>query len=86
MLRADELKRAIENAIPGSLVQVQDLTGTGDHFQALVVSDHFIGKPLLQQHQIVYGALGEQMGGDLHALGLKTFTPEAWRRSQPNLS
>ena len=53
-----------------------------DHFAALVVSPAFDGLPLVQQHQLVYDALGEHMTTDIHALEIKTFTPEEYERAE----
>ena len=75
-MRAQEVKDLIEKALPGALVEVEDQTGTGDHFGAVVVSPAFAGKMLVQRHQLVYGALGSLVGGPIHALALKTWTPE----------
>jgi stress-induced morphogen len=75
----DELKERIRVAIPGAHVEVTDLTGTADHYQALVVAPEFAGLSRIEQHRRVYGALGASMGGDIHALALKTFSPDAWR-------
>jgi acid stress-induced BolA-like protein IbaG/YrbA len=50
----------------------------GEHFNAEVTSSAFVGKSRVQQHQLVYGALGDHMKRDIHALALKTFTPDAW--------
>jgi stress-induced morphogen len=59
-------------AFPGASVEVTDLTGTEDHFQALVVTPAFDGKSRIEQHKMVYGALGELMNGAIHALALTT--------------
>jgi acid stress-induced BolA-like protein IbaG/YrbA len=81
MMAPDEVKTILEKALPDSMVEVQDMTGGGDHFQVFVVSPSFEGKGLVDQHQIVYGALKEAMGSErIHALALKTFTPEQWKR------
>lgn len=82
MFNADQIKSSIENALPGSIVQVQDSTGEGNHFQVLVVSDQFADKSRVEQHQMVYHALQEEIEGELHAVGLKTYTPEAWKKAQ----
>ena len=74
-MQADELKKLLEDGIPGAVVNVQ---GDGDHFEATVVSDAFEGKSSVQQHQMVYAALGELMQGAVHALSFRTFTPEQW--------
>jgi len=69
----------IKTALPDAQVQIQDLTGGGDHYQAVVVSSEFAGKTLVQQHQMVYGAVRQAMSSEaIHALALKTYTPEDW--------
>ena len=56
------------------------ISGGGDHYQAVVISSQFEGKSLIQQHQLVYGAVSEAMAsGAIHALALKTYTPETWQ-------
>ena len=75
MPTADELKTRIEAAIPGSQAQVEDLTGGGDHFRAEVVSDRFDGLSRIDQHKLVYDVFGDEVGGPIHALSLKTSTP-----------
>ena len=62
----------------GSHVAVVDLTGTKDHYEATVVAEAFAAMNRVEQHQAVYGALGELMAGPVHALALKTYTPERW--------
>ncbi len=86
MLDPAELKKAIEAALPGCQAQVRDTTGTGDHFEATVVAPSFVGKGMVEQHQMVYAPLQALMAsGALHALALKTYTPEAWpQASQPS--
>ncbi len=61
--------------IPDAQVTVKDLTGTGDHFRADVVSPSFRDKSRVEQHQMVYKAIGNHMGGAVHALQLFTKTP-----------
>ena len=73
----EEIKAMIENAMPSSIVNVE---GDGTHFEAIIVSSEFEGKGLLEQHQMVYRALGEAMKERIHALSLKTYTPEQWKR------
>ena len=70
-----ELQRIIEEALPGAAVTVTDLTGTHDHYRVEVVSSAFEGMSLVQQHQIVYRAVGEHMTQAVHALQIKTSTP-----------
>lgn len=80
MISPTQVEEMIKAEIPDALVQVQDLTGGGDHYQATVVSALFEGKRLIQQHQIVYGALREAMSSEaIHALALKTYTPTEWQ-------
>jgi stress-induced morphogen len=74
-MEASEIERLIKAALPDALVEIQDLAGDGDHYAAKVVSEAFRGKTRVQQHQIVYGALKDQMGGVLHALALTTSAP-----------
>jgi len=71
----DELKQRIEQALPGSQVQVDDLNGGGDHFRAEIVSDRFEGLSRIEQHKLVYEVFGNEIGGAIHALSLKTSTP-----------
>ena len=75
MPTTDELKQRIEQAIPGAQVQVEDLTGGGDHFRAEVVSERFEGLGRIDQHRLVYDVFGREIGGPIHALSLKTSTP-----------
>ena len=77
MPSAEELKQRIEQALPGARAEVEDLTGGGDHFRAEVVSDQFAGLSRIEQHQLVYGVFGSEVGGAIHALSIKTSTPEA---------
>lgn len=78
MLEPDALKGLLLIAFPDADVEVVDLTGTQDHFQARIVSQAFEGKSLVAQHQLVYRALGEAMQGPIHALALQTYTPATW--------
>jgi stress-induced morphogen len=80
MISVDWISARILAALPDAQVDVRDTTGTGDHFEAQVVSAAFQGLPLVRQHQLVYGALDEKLAtGELHALALKTFTPDQWK-------
>lgn len=73
-LDAETIRKLIESGLPGATVQVQGDDGV--HFEASVVSEAFRGKLPLARHRLVYSTLGELMGGDIHALALKTVTPE----------
>lgn len=79
MPTADELKTRIEGGIPGAEAQVEDLTGGGDHFRAEVVSERFAGLSRIEQHMLVYDVFGDEVGGPIHALSIKTSTPEMER-------
>jgi len=79
MLTANELKDYIMNGLPCDHVEV--LGDDGQHFEAVVVSPQFTGKNKVQQHQLVYLALGDRMRSEIHALAMRTFTPDAWAQS-----
>jgi stress-induced morphogen len=76
MPTAGELENRIVQALPGAQVRVEDLTGGGDHFRAEVVSDRFEGLSRIQQHKLIYDVFGDEVGGPIHALSIKTSTPE----------
>ena len=69
-----EIEQLISAGLPGCQVQV--LSDDNTHFEAVIVSEDFAGKRALQRHQMVYKTLGELMGGEIHALSIKAFTPE----------
>jgi acid stress-induced BolA-like protein IbaG/YrbA len=69
------IKQYIEDGLQCDHVEV---TGDGRHFEAVIVSPLFRGKPKVRQHQLVYAALGDRMREDIHALSMKTLTPEEW--------
>jgi stress-induced morphogen len=75
MPTAEDLKRRIEAAIPDARAEVDDLTGGGDHFRATVVAEAFAGLSRLEQHRLVYGIFGDEVGGPIHALSIKTERP-----------
>jgi stress-induced morphogen len=67
------LEQRLRHAFPGAeRIEVQDLTGTKDHYKAVIVAKEFQGKTRIEQHQLVYQALGELMAGPVHALALET--------------
>lgn len=74
----EDIKKTIEASIPGSTVYVFDPMNDGQHFQAIVISPHFEGMVLVQQHHLVMKALKEALSESVHALTLKTFTPRKW--------
>ena len=77
MLSANELETYITNGLACDHIEV--LGNDGQHFEALIVSPAFVGKNMVQQHQLVYQALGDRMRSEIHALSMRTFTPEAWQ-------
>ena len=76
MVHPDQVKAAIAHAIPDATVEVEDLTGGGDHLQVRVVSTAFAGLNRVKQHQLVYGALQQELASEaIHALALQTSVP-----------
>ena len=73
----DQIKSWIQEGLACEHVAVQ---GDGHHFEAVIVSPAFRGKSRVQQHQLVYAALGQRMQADIHALSMTTLTPEDWGR------
>ena len=67
-----EIEKLIKEAFPDASIEIQDLAGDGNHYSATVISSQFKGKTKIQQHKMVYGSLKGKMGGELHALALKT--------------
>ena len=67
-----EIENLIKEAFPDASIEIQDLAGDGNHYSATVISSQFKGKTKIQQHKMVYGSLKGKMGGELHALALKT--------------
>ena len=75
MVTADSVKAGIAAGLECERLEV---IGDGQHFQALIVSTAFEGKSRVQRHQLVYGALGGRMREEIHALSMRTLTPEEW--------
>ena len=83
MVEAEVVEKLIREGIEGvTHVEVRDLTGTKDHYEATVVASAFEDLNRVRQHQLVYKALGDLMSGPVHALALHTHTPAAWTESQ----
>ena len=76
MVTPESIKHSIEGGLACQHVEVM---GDGEHFQALVVSDEFAGRSRVQRHQLVYAALGDRMREEIHALSMRTLTPQEWR-------
>ena len=77
MLSASQLECYIRQGLACDHVHVSGNDGT--HFEAVIVSSAFAGKSMVQQHQLVYGALGDRMRAEIHALSMKTYTPQKWQ-------
>ena len=76
MVQPDQVKEAIQKVLPDADVAVEDLTGGGDHLQVTVVSTAFAGRSRVQQHQMVYRALRDELASEaIHALALQTSVP-----------
>ena len=78
MLSAQQLEAYITENLPCDYIKV--LGDDGAHFEAVIVSPEFAGKSMVQQHQRVYAALGDRMRAEIHALSMRTLTPEAWQK------
>lgn len=79
MIAAHIIVEKVEQALgEQTQVDVYDLTGTQDHYKAIVVSASFAGQNALKRHRLVYGALAEEMKGPIHALTIEAYTPEEW--------
>jgi stress-induced morphogen len=76
-MNANEIESLIKARFPDAEVTIRDLAGDGDHYAAHVVSSEFAGKSRVQQHKMVYDALGGRMGDVLHALALTTAAPKS---------
>jgi stress-induced morphogen len=75
-MQASEIESMIKAVLPDAEIIITDLAGDGDHYRAQVISEAFRGLSRVRQHQLVYSALGGNMGGVLHALALETAPPE----------
>ena len=79
MVMPEDIKGWIEQGLEGAIVEID---GDGRHFNAVIVSPAFEGKSSVQQHQLVYGVLGDKMKSDIHALSMRTLTPTEWERER----
>jgi acid stress-induced BolA-like protein IbaG/YrbA len=78
MLSAQQLEQYIKAGLDCEYIKV--LGDDGTHFEAVIVSTSFEGKRMVQQHQLVYAALGERMKAEIHALSMQTYTPQQWQQ------
>lgn len=82
-MTAEQLKQRLMTLAPETYVEVVDLTGTQDHWQALIVSEAFEGKMRVEQHQMVFKLLdAEVQSNEVHALSLKTLTPSQYETAK----
>ena len=78
MVEASSIEDSIRAVLPCTHLSV---SGDGAHFEAVIVSPAFSGLNRVRQHQLVYGALGDRMRQEIHALSMKTYSPEEWERA-----
>lgn len=83
MIEIYKIKEAILNVIEGAIVEILNPQGDGLHFEAVVIAPQFEGKSLMEQQRMVMGALKELFGSSLHAMRLKTYTPNEWEKVKP---
>lgn len=84
MVSPDQVEAMIKAQMPEAQVKV--MTPDGEHYEVVVVSSEFEGKRLVQQHQLVYRAIQKEMlDGTIHAMAVKTYTPEAWQAAGQNV-
>ena len=80
MMPIQELEGMLQEAFPAAEIHLSSPMNDNVHFQLVIVSDTFAGKTMVEQHQMVYRALGDAMAEAVHALSIKTLTPEQWRQ------
>ena len=78
MVSSEDIRRYIAEGLQCDSIEVE---GDGHHFEAVIVSGEFSGKSRIERHQRVYSALGDRMAGEIHALSMRTLTPEEWREA-----
>lgn len=81
-MQPEEIRALIEAGLPDATISVSSPDNT--HFEAVVVSDAFSGKRPLARHKLVYDCLGSLVGNEIHALSIRAFTEDEWRRLQPD--
>ncbi|MSP38490.1 MAG: BolA family transcriptional regulator [Deltaproteobacteria bacterium] len=81
MITPEEIKQTLSQALPLEVIETQDLTGGGDHWQVIIVSPAFEGKGLLEQHRMINEVLKVPLADQrIHALSLKTYSPAQWQK------
>ena len=82
-IQPDEIQALVKRTIPNAQAEVEDFTGGGDHFRIVVISSVFQGKTLIDQHRLVQASIHEALeDGRIHAVHIKTFTPEMWAKKR----
>jgi stress-induced morphogen len=79
-VKPEDIAAKIKATLPDAIVELQDLTGTADHWKASIVSAGFAGKSMLERHRMVMAALADEMKGPIHALTLDVRTPDETAR------
>ena len=79
-----EIARLIESGMPGGDVRVTSADNT--HYEAIIVSESFLGKRPIARHQMVYKCLGGLMGNEIHAMSIRAYTPEKWAELQTEVA
>jgi stress-induced morphogen len=74
-MEQQDIVALLKSAMPDAEIEMIDLAGDNDHWKAVIISEQFRGLNRVKQHQLVYAALGDKMGGELHALALETRAP-----------
>jgi stress-induced morphogen len=83
IMTIEQLKDRLEALAPGTRAEVEDLTGTQDHFQAVIVSPAFTNKIAVEQHRMIFQWVHPEIdSGEIHALSLKTYSPEQYAKRQ----
>ena len=82
MVEISEIVAAISNAIEGAKIEVSNPQNDGLHFHAIVISSHFENLSLIARHRLVQDPLKELLSSKLHALSIKTYTPQEWEKKQ----
>ena len=77
MADVEDIKRRIEAGLPGATAEVEDTAGDSNHFRAVVTAPQFEGLSRIQQHKLINEIFAGELGGSIHALSIKTQTPEA---------
>ena len=80
MMPIEELQALLENSFGGDQIELSSPMGDNNHFQLILVSEKFEGKSMVEQHQMVYQAMGDAMHEAVHAMAMKTYTPRQWEQ------